>query len=451
MNNLLKANSYISNNKHKTNSQYRPKYHMSPSVGWMNDPNGLIYFGGKYHLYYQCYPYDSVNGVMHWGHFVSDDLYTFRDLGVAIAPEEEGENIFSGGAVEKDGMLYALYTLHYEHNGIKTENIHCAVSAGGSNFKRLGCVFDNETLPENLSRTDFRDPCPVKLNGKYYVFIGGKDVNLNRGVIIVLGGSPERLEYKFTIGPFYELGDMGECPSYCRVDGKDVIIASGCNVKQRGNSFKNVNSSVFIVGEIDFDGGRMKVDFIREIDKGDTFYAPQFISGAGAPVMVGWLEMWGKRYPTHEWGHGWSGAFSVPRTLTYRDGEIYQSPAVGLEKYLTPAQTDKLQNCARITARFNGNGAIEIHAKNGSVRIGCDGGIFLDTQSANNLNGCVRRTDGEYASCEVCVLLDVSCIEVFVDGGKEVISGRIYLDGEYKLKLFGNVQTESIMEFGKRL
>ena len=85
------------------------------------------------------------------------------------------------------------------------------------------------------------------------------------------------------------------------------------------------------------------------------------------------------------------------------------------------------------------------------MRIGCDGGIFLDTQSANNLNGCVRRTDGEYSSCEVCVLLDVSCIEVFVDGGKEVISGRIYLDGEYKLKLFGNVQTESIMEFGKRL
>ena len=257
-------------------------------------------------------------------------------------------------------MLYALYTLHYELNGIKTENIHCAVSADGSNFKQLGCVFDNETLPENLSRTDFRDPCPVKINGKYYVFIGGKDVNLNRGVIIVLGGSPERLEYKFTIGPFYELGDMGECPSYCRVNGKDVIIASGCNVKQRGNSFKNVNSSVFIAGEIDLDGGRMNVDFIREIDKGDTFYAPQFISGAGAPVMVGWLEMWGKRYPTHEWGHGWSGAFSVPRTLTYRDGEIYQSPTAGLEKYLTPVKSDKLTGCTRIMARFNGNGAIEI-------------------------------------------------------------------------------------------
>lgn len=101
MNNLLKANSYISNNKHKTNSQYRPKYHMSPSVGWMNDPNGLIYFGGKYHLYYQCYPYDSINGVMHWGHFVSDDLYTFRDLGVAIAPEEEGENIFRAARLKR--------------------------------------------------------------------------------------------------------------------------------------------------------------------------------------------------------------------------------------------------------------------------------------------------------------------------------------------------------------
>ena len=59
----------------------------------MNDPNGLIYFGNKYRLYYQAYPFSSTNGVMHWGGYVSDDLITYDDLGVVIAPDCNGEKI----------------------------------------------------------------------------------------------------------------------------------------------------------------------------------------------------------------------------------------------------------------------------------------------------------------------------------------------------------------------
>ena len=450
MNSLQNANDYILKFKENVNVKYRLKYHMSPPVGWMNDPNGLVYFGGKFHLYYQYYPYDTTNGVMYWGHFVSEDLITYEDAGVALAPERNGENIFSGGAVEKDGKLYVLYTRHFEHYGTKTEEIYCAVSTDGNSFTHVGRVFDNQTLPENLSRTDFRDPCPVKVGDKYYVFVGGKDTCTDRGVIIVLGGSPDKLEYRFTIGPFYELGDMGECPSYSRVDGKDVLVASGCNVKQRGNDFKNVNSSVFIVGDLDFESGSMKVDFIREIDKGDTFYAPQFINGIQSPVMIGWLEMWGKRYATHEWGHGWVGAFSVPRMLEFRNGEIYQSPVGFIDKYCVPAKKGELPKCARITARFNGKGAIKITAENGGFVVGNDGGVYLDTSEANNLNGCVRKTNSVYCACETLILLDESSIEVFVDGGSEVISSRIYLDGAYAVETQGAAEIESIMETGIR-
>lgn len=174
-----------------------------------------------------------------------------------------------------------------------------------------------DDLPEGISRSDFRDPFPVKTDDGYYVFVGGKLVKENKGIIVVLGGSGlEKLEYKFTIGPFYELGDMGECPCYRRIDGKDVIIASGCNVPARGNDFKNVNSSVFIVGTIDFAGKTFVAESIREIDKGDAFYAPQLINGDDRPVMVGWHEMWGKPYPTEHMNHGWAGCFTVPRVLS---------------------------------------------------------------------------------------------------------------------------------------
>lgn len=451
MNALQKADDHIAKFKGKVNGKYRLKYHMAPPVGWMNDPNGLIYYGGKYHLYYQFYPYDSLNGVMHWGHFVSQDLIAYTDAGVALAPEERGENIFSGGAVEADGALNAFYTLHYELDGVKTEKIYREQSVDGHTFTGKRCVFDNESLPENISRTDFRDPCPVKAGDGYYIFIGGKDTLLNRGVIIVLGGPLDNLQYKFTLGPFDELGDMGECPSYCRVDGKDVLVVSGCNVKQRGNSFKNVNSSVFIVGEIDFVKGAMKVDFIREIDKGDTFYAPQFINGANRPIIVGWLEMWGKRYPTHEWGHGWTGAFSVPREISIVDGEILQKPVAELDYYLTPANGDAVPACADIRLEFDGEGSVTLAAENGEVVIGNNGGVYLDTTNANNLNGCVRKTDFCGRQSDVRVLLDVSSIEVFVRGGREVISSRIYLDGGYTLKTQGAVKVKSIAEIGAKL
>lgn len=448
MNSIEVANGYIEKARCEVNGKYRLKYHMAPPVGWMNDPNGLIYFDGEYRLYYQAYPFGSTNGVMHWGGFVSNDLVNYGDLGVVIAPDCNGENIFSGGAVEKDGKIFALYTRHYEHYGEKSEEIYLATSRNGKDFDLCGKVFDNETLPENISRVDFRDPCPAKIGDKYFVFVGGKDINTNRGLIVVLGGELTNLQYKFTIGPFYELGDMGECPSYCRVDGKDVIVASGCNVAQRGNDFKNVNSSVFIVGDIDFENGNMKVDFIREIDKGDTFYAPQFISGAKTPTMIGWFEMWGKRYPTHEWGHGWAGAFTVPRQLGIEDGTIIQTPVKSLEKYERNAADGAIPKCADIRLNFSGEGKVTLKAENGEVVVGSDGGIYLDTERANNLGGCVRRTDGTYARSDVRILLDVSGIEIFISGGRETISGRIYLDGDYSLETDGAVEVESIKEIG---
>ncbi len=443
MDGIIKANNYISEHKDKVNGKYRPEYHMLPPVGWMNDPNGLIYFGGRYHLYYQFNPYAPEPGTMYWGHFASDDLISYESLGVAVAPQQEYSAIFSGGAIECGGKIHALYTLHTEKEGFKSEEVYSAVSGGGA-FGAGKKVFDNNTLPDNISRTDFRDPCPVKVGDMYYVFIGGKDVNLNAGVIIVLSGKTlDELVYSFYIGPFAEFGEMGECPSYFKTDGKDVLICSGCRVQRRGNDFLNENSSVFVVGDIDFGRKTMTVDFIKEIDKGDTFYAPQFIRGIEKPVMIGWLEMWGKPYPTKEMGHGWVGAFSIPRELTYKDGDIFQQPVESLKSYRT-AVSRGLPASADITLKFNGNGSLKIYGENGSVTVGCDGVIYLDTLDSNNMCGCIRRTNREYADCEVRILLDVSGIEVFVDGGREVISSRIYIDGISGIKTQGNVKTVEV-------
>lgn len=448
MDEILKANEYIKSAEQGVNGKYRLNYHMMPPAGWMNDPNGLIYFGGKYHLYYQFNPYDTHSGKMCWGHFESDDLISYTDCGVALYPEGQNASAFSGGAVECGGEIVIYYTLHTESGDDKSEEVYKAASADGKVFRGDKKVFVNETLPKNISRTDFRDPCPVKIGNRYYVFVGGKEMQHDRGVIIVLdGASPDNLSYEFYLGPYYELGDMGECPSYFRVGDKDIILASGCHVPERGNNFKNVNSSVFIVGNLDFERGKMKVDFIKEIDKGDTFYAPQFISGVAEPVMIGWLEMWNKPYPTRDMGHGWVGAFSVPRKLVLKDGDIFQVPVESLDKYCTEISGD-LPVSARISLTFGGSGSVIIEGENGKVTIENDGNVYLDTRCSNNSFGSIRRTNGRYKNCRVTVLLDTSSVEVFVDGGREVISSRIYIDGGYSLKTQGKASVDKVERIG---
>ena len=443
------TNEYIEKSKNRVNDRYRLKYHMMPTVGWMNDPNGLVYYKGRYHLFYQANPYNTNPGTMYWGHFVSDDLITYEDLGVAIVPEKEHTSIFSGGALEIDGKLNALYTLHYEKGKVKKEEIYKAVSSDGIKFGSGVCIFDNEKLPSNLSRTDFRDPYPVKIGDKYYVFVGGKDEELNQGVIVVLSGDTlDELDYAFSIGPFYELGEMCECPCYTRMDGKDLIVTSAYNTPRRDNDFKNTHSSMFIVGEIDFERGGMKVDYFKEIDKGNTFYAPQLFNGLDKPVMVGWLEMWNVPYPTHLLHHGWVGAFSIPRVLSFKDGDICQNPVEMLENY--KFNPDKvISHCLDISFTFYGRGELTVKGDNGQVVIGHDGAVYLDTMNAKTSHGHVRQTNGRYDRCQVRVLMDTSSIEVFVDGGREVISSRIYIDGDYKLEVNG-ISEIRIKEIGKK-
>jgi|GEM_PF-1071503 len=481
-------NNYIETKVGSINNKYRLKYHMSPRVGWMNDPNGLIYFNGEYHFYYQANPYRTKPGQMVWGHFLSPDMISFKDLGVALSLDVVGENAYSGGAIESGGKINIFYTLHTEKHpalvrfdgdvlepdvdillteetneerkrayrpnegkDIKEEEIYHSTSNDGMAFEKGEKVFDNETLPSNLSQTDFRDPCPVKINDTYYIFVGGKDLNENKGVIIVLKSkSLDHFEYAFHLGPYYELGDMAECPSYQKVDNKDVILVSGCNVYRRDNDFKNINCSVFIVGDIDFNKGEMKVDFIKEIDKGDCYYAPQFVRGLNRPVMIGWMEMWGKKYPTSKWHHGYVGAFSIPRELFIKDGDIYQRPIEELDKYSHELYRDYLPRQADISIVMKQGSFLKIEGDNGDIVIGNNQqGVFLDNVEANGMYPCIRRTNNAYEKCNIRILLDTSSIELFVDDGREVITSRIYIDGELKMTTSGEIEELKVKEVGE--
>ena len=394
------ANKYIKEQVNKVNPKYRLKYHMMPPVGWMNDPNGCVKFNDNYHVFYQYYPYDAKWGPMHWGHFVSKDFIKYTDVEVALAPDQELESgCWSGGAIAQGEQLHLVYTRHYEVDGFKTQNQYIARSSDSINFtKDLKPCFDNNTLPEDIDRHDFRDPYPIYINGTHYLLVAGK-LKTNEGILIVLkGDTPDNLSYHFHIGPFYEMGVMCECPSYFNVDGVDILLASGCQVKEKDNSYKNANSTYYMAGHIDFENKKFDCIKISEIDKGDSFYASQFVNSADKPIMVTWMEMWEKKYPTVEQGHNWIGALTIPRVLSWKNNTLYQSPI------------DEIKNYYVNSYEYNG---------------GCISKVSDITIEANLVDGKIKEVRHQGSGCSICCSSASVLTEVMsgksVDEGKQII------------------------------
>ena len=155
--------------------------HLRAPGNWMNDPNGFIYYKGKYHLFYQYFPYAPVWGTMHWGHAVSEDLVHWEHLGIALFPTKayDQNGVFSGSAIDKDGRLHLYYSA-VRYLETDAENIHVApndhyetsqamiVSEDGYHFdnwkdkrKIIPVVMDEETA----NRAHTRDP-----NHQHYLF-----------------------------------------------------------------------------------------------------------------------------------------------------------------------------------------------------------------------------------------------------------------------------------------
>ena len=146
-------------------SHYRPEIHFTAKEGWINDPNGLVYENGNYHLFAQFYP-GPVWGPMHWYHAVSRDLIHWEHLPVAMAPDELGY-IYSGSAVidtdntsgfGEDGKppMIAMFTHHWEEEGVPTNRHEQQSIAWSTDYINFHKYEGNPIIPSNMP--DFRDP-----------------------------------------------------------------------------------------------------------------------------------------------------------------------------------------------------------------------------------------------------------------------------------------------------
>ncbi len=315
--------------------KFRPQVHCSSPENWMNDPNGMVYFDGLYHLFYQHHPYSNNWGPMHWGHVVSRDLMRWEHRPIALAPDELGQ-IWSGSAIYDEhntsglgtsecGPLVAIFTYHcdnQERTGLgnhQTQGLAYSNDGGSSWHKYAG----NPVLDNPDCSPDFRDP-------KVFWHAGSTQwvMVLAVGDECQFWGSPNLLDWRYLscfgagIGAH---GGVWECPDLIQVpiEGRGLqrwVLIQSVNPggPQRGSGTQ------YFVG--DFDGTTFAIDSSTKsdvcwIDQGPDCYAGVCWSNLpvddGRVVFLGWLGNWeyASQVPTEEW----RGVMCIPRSLTLRE------------------------------------------------------------------------------------------------------------------------------------
>ena len=298
--------------------QYRPQFHFSPATNWCNDPNGLVYNNGTYHLFYQHNPFGNVWGHMTWAHATSKDLVHWKHLLIAI-PEENGVMIFSGTCVVdknntsgfgKNGKIpmVAVYTGHIE-NVNQSQHIAYSLDDGITWTKYA----NNPVL--DLHKKDFRDPKIFWSDQKKYWVMA---LMFPVEHIVQFYSSPNLKDWKHLsdFGPVGDTSAVWECPDLTQVP------VDGIPGKKKWLLQMSQNASMqYFVGE--FDGVKFynenSTAVINRPDYGPDYYAAIAYNQLPAsilPTAIGWLNNW--NYANDIPTTPWKSAMSIPRTLSVK-------------------------------------------------------------------------------------------------------------------------------------
>lgn len=298
------------------NAPMRNRYHFMGEAGWINDPNGLVHFKGKYHFFYQHNPYSAFWGSMHWGHAVSDDLVHWEYLPIALAPSEDYDDCeeggcFSGSAIEHDGKLFLFYTSTMVRDGVSVQTQSVAWSWDGVEFEKY--ALNPVILPhEGVDSDQFRDPKVWKHGDSFYLICGARKEG--RGLAIVYK-SDNLLDWtllnEINLGRG-EWGSMWECPDFFPLGGRHVLTFSPIS--------PTWHTAVWFVGDFDYERGVFTPITYGDVDYGFDCYAPQsFLAPDGRRLCVCWANGWQWMPLWKDWGptykEGWCGSFNLTREV----------------------------------------------------------------------------------------------------------------------------------------
>lgn len=420
----------------------RPKFHVTAEKGWINDPNGLVLFKGRYHAFYQHYPHDVHWGPMHWGHVVSDDLVHWERLPIALYPggECEENGCFSGSALVWQDKLWVMYTGFTENQGGETiRQLQClASSADGIHFTKHGVVIGEKDLPAEYCPWDFRDPKVWRKDDSFWCIVAARAKG-GRGRML-LYRSQDLFSWEFVNDLFGEdsLGAMIECPDY--IEEKGILLCGEQFQPNEGNIHLNIHTTRWYSGTLNYQTGRFEMQKRGIIDYGFDFYAPQTFAGDGA--MMGWLQMWDRNIPSEK--YGFAGMLTIARKLEVVNGELYQIPIVAgdvvkkesveselCDKAITGILRIQAKNlrALNLSLRKKGDKCVNFTLKDGEwvfSRANVGEPILGQEKDSDSLAGVRRMPFGGNETTELTVVMDEFSVEIFENG--KALSSTMYPD-----------------------
>lgn len=343
---------------------FRPNFHFTPEKNWMNDPNGMFFFNGYFHLYFQHYPDDNVWGPMHWGHAISTDMITWKEQPIALYPDEKGY-IFSGSAVVdnentsgfgKDGKtpIVAMFTYH-DPKGEEAGEIDYQSQAIAYSLDegKTWTKYEGNPVIENPGIKDFRDPKVIwdGIHQQWVMVLAADDKSM-------FYTSQNLKDWEFASEFGQGLGAHGgvwECPDFfpMYVEGSDevkwVLIQS-----LNPGGYNGGSGTQYFVG--DFDGKEFTpVKEMQELgeehsywlDFGKDNYAgvtwANIPEENGRKLFIGWMSNW--QYAQEVPTESWRSAMTIARELKLENnGDRY---------IVTSIPAEEIQNYRSISYKEN--------------------------------------------------------------------------------------------------
>ena len=432
-------------------SHLRPALRFSPERNWMNDPNGLVYYKGKYHLFFQHNPFANHWGHMSWGHAVSEDLISWEELSVAI-PDDELHAIFSGSAVVdyfnttgfgtlENPPMVAIFTAHKHDDTHQAQALAFSLDEGLTWKKYEG----NPVL--DLQIDHFRDPkvfwdlvseswlmavvLPKQCKVSFYSSRNLKDWH-----------------YLSDFGPFGAVEGDWECPDLFPifVDGDESKTKWVLLISINPGGLTGGSGTQYFVG--DWNGNEFVADDVntRWVDHGRDNYAGVTFNDApnSRRIFIGWMNNWdyAKDFPTDNW----RGAMTLSRELTLisKAGNILlaSNPVLELDSYIgeiLPADTgsELLEIKTKISMTDGLSTKIRLTGDAGSYfEFGYDAkskSLFVDRSNAWNQipSTHIHRAPifDQQEILDIRAIVDRSSVEVFAADGTHVITDLLFLSG----------------------
>jgi fructan beta-fructosidase len=440
---------------------FRPQYHFTPVTGWMNDPNGMVYYEGEYHLFYQHYPDTTVWGPMHWGHAVSKDMIHWEHLPIALYPDSLGF-IFSGSAVidwkntsglgtEQTPPMVAIYTYHDPEgeragrNDFQTQGIAYSVDKG-----RTWNKYEHNPVLPNPGIRDFRDPKVSwnEVSKQWVMTLAVKDH-------IEFYNSPDLKKWSKLSEFGNEIGAHGgvwECPDLFPLNDEQGNTKWVLFVSINPGGPQGGSATQYFVG--DFDGKNFvpQDTTTRWIDYGADNYAgvtwSDIPASDGRRLFIGWMSNW--QYANVVPTQAWRSATTLPREVTViKTAKAYElkfKPVVELEKIQWESKklsgSAKLDPLSLITFNLEESERAFIvtiaNEMNENITISFQQGILSVDRKNSGITDfsevfpAVHTMDlGSVDVKKVSLYLDLSSVEVFINDGERVMTEIVFPNTPY--------------------